>query len=161
MRLTVVFVILVFFFWRVEDFSRTKSSDKALYKIIASYCYVPSWPILTTLMMEAIRSSETWLLTRATRRNISEDEILHSHRRANLKSYTATGTFKMMSAYGEECLSRAHVLEWHRRFKEGRESLQDDERKGRPSASRTEESTEVIQKCLIQGRTWSVRVLKK
>jgi hypothetical protein len=32
-------------------------------------------------------SSETSVLTRATRRNNPEDTILHSHRRENLKSY--------------------------------------------------------------------------
>jgi ABC-type uncharacterized transport system permease subunit len=37
---------------------------------------VPSSPIVVTLMMEAILSSETSVLTRATRHNTSDDGIL-------------------------------------------------------------------------------------
>jgi hypothetical protein len=51
--------------------------------------FVPSSPILVTLKMEALRSSETSIITRATRRSIPEDAILHSHRSENLKSYIA------------------------------------------------------------------------
>ena len=44
----------------------------------------------------------------------------------------ATETYGMLqTAFGASCMNWASVFEWHKRFKEGRESMRDDERCGR------------------------------
>ena len=44
----------------------------------------------------------------------------------------ATKTYGMpQTAFGASCMNRASVFEWHKRFKEGRESVRDDKRCGR------------------------------
>ena len=57
-----------------------------------------------------------------------------------LEKKNATETYGMLqTAFGASCMNRASVLEWHKRFKEGRESLRDDERCGRSKEVRTPE----------------------
>ena len=62
-----------------------------------------------------------------------------------------TETYGMLqTAFGASCMNRASVFEWHKRFKEDRKSVRNDERCGRSKEVNTPE--------LIGHRLWHFRV---
>jgi hypothetical protein len=67
--------------------------------------------ILVTVMMEAIRSSETYVLTRTTRRHIPEDGILHN---ILLTDNIKIAVFLGMKRIKNVKLSLQHVVEARR-----------------------------------------------
>jgi hypothetical protein len=82
---TIAFIIRVIRINELEMLAVTTNRSK--FKLLVTTNFVPSSLILSTLMTEVTSSSETSVLTRATRSHISENGMLHSYRCGNLKSY--------------------------------------------------------------------------
>ncbi|GFX20088.1 protein GVQW3 [Trichonephila clavipes] len=58
---------------------------------------------------------------------------------------SATKTYEILNhVYGSNTLLRSQVFELHRRFREGRESCENDGRSGRPQIYRTAENIEKV-----------------
>ena len=71
-----------------------------------------------------------------------------------------TETFQLLTeAYNEDCMSHARMFEWPKRFSEGREGVEDDDRPGRPPTSVTEDNIEKVRDVIRKDRrlgVWAV-----
>ena len=56
-------------------------------------------------------------------------------------------------------MSRARIFEWHRRFREGEEDVEDKPRSGRPSSSKTDENVEAVRQAVRGDRCLTVRMI--
>jgi transposase len=63
---------------------------------------------------------------------------------------------RMQAQYGDNCLSRSKIYEWIDHFKKGRTSVCDEDRSGRPSTSRTENTIQAVQRTVRENRRISV-----
>ena len=73
---------------------------------------------------------------------------------------TPTETFNLLQeVYGDATMSRTRIFEWHKRFREGREDVEDDPKSGRPTTSRTNENVERVREKVRSDRRLTVRMI--
>ena len=65
----------------------------------------------------------------------------------------------LQTVFGASCMNRTSVFEWHKRFKEGRESVRDDEKCGRSKEVRTSELIGQIENFMDKDRRVSIETL--
>ena len=72
----------------------------------------------------------------------------------------ATETYGMLqTAFRPPCMNRASVFKWHKRFKEGRESVRDDNRCERSKEVRTPELSGQIKNFMDKDRRVSIETI--
>jgi hypothetical protein len=68
-------------------------------------------------------------------------------------------TFEMLrSAFSGQCLSRARMFEWHKRFKEDRDSVDDNPWSGKPT-SKTDDCVARVRELIRVNRRLTIREL--
>ncbi|XP_020299181.1 putative uncharacterized protein FLJ37770, partial [Pseudomyrmex gracilis] len=74
---------------------------------------------------------------------------------------TSSETIDMLNkAFRKDCMSKARIKEWYRRFKDGRTSVDSDSRSGRPSSAITPKNVERVRLAIEEDRRLTVRELE-
>ena len=77
-----------------------------------------------------------------------------------LKKIFPTKCLKLLKeVYGDNLMSHSRVFEWHKRFSDGRDEVEDDEHPGRPSTSKTDQNIQKISEIFRKDRRLSVRMI--
>ena len=63
----------------------------------------------------------------------------------------------LTKAYGKSAMSKTRVYEQYKRFQDGREDVEDDERPGRPSTLKTDENVEKGKEMVMNDRRITIR----
>jgi len=63
----------------------------------------------------------------------------------------------LVQVYGDNAMKKTAVYKWVKRFSEGRESVIDENRSGRPATSRTEENIAKFRQIVRENRRLTVR----
>jgi len=63
----------------------------------------------------------------------------------------------LVQVYGDNAMTKTAVYKWVKRFSEGRESVTDEQRSGRPVTSRTEGNVAKIRQTVRENRWLTVR----
>ena len=72
------------------------------------------------------------------------------------KSATETKTL-LEQAYGQDSLGKTMVYEWHRRFREGRVTVEDEDRPGAPAIAINQENVAQVQHLILANPRLTVR----
>nr|CAH7718403.1 unnamed protein product [Callosobruchus chinensis] len=152
--------------FQVDPYSLLEDDLKDVYdyirKALRRNTYLDSLYEIATYYFDghgkAVRPMVTILMARAINYHIYKENGLKIEQRINLKFLVKLGKspsecFQLLKeVFGDNCMSRTRVFEWHKRFSEGREEVEDDERTGRPVTSRIEENIKKVNEIVRKDR---------
>jgi predicted DNA-binding protein YlxM (UPF0122 family) len=79
--------------------------------------------------------------------------------RAKLGESAADTYETIQKAFGNDSLSRAQVFRWHKDFANGRETVEDEPRSGRPASVRTSTNVDPVRAFVRQDRRLTIRMI--
>ena len=66
---------------------------------------------------------------------------------------------KLQRAFGDDAMSRAQAFRWHKMFSEGRTLVEDEQRSGRPSTTRTRNNTARVRELVRSDRRLTINMI--